>query len=668
MKRGIYISLLLLGIILSAYSASSFEFTKYDELYLNMNVSTGITIVPTSSDYDVKDIKVKLLLYPMDNWQQQVLLLKGTPEYQKSDDYLLFHWTDVETKELRLLLESELKIKNKAFPIRQKINFPLTELSPEYDKWLTATGKLNSDDSRIIRLASSIVEDEDDLFAAVFKLANFTNNYITYDLKTAGEMHSTLWILNNRIGVCGEFANLLITLCRAAGIPAKYIAGMAYSNLDNANKLIPHAWAEVYFPDIGWVPFDPTYGEFGYIDATHIKLKEFTDAESASVLYEWTGRSYNTNIKNLQFDGQVNGKGALSPDMYTLSASVEYDDVGFGSYQLVRAKLKNLKDYYITEQLYLQTPRELRVLGDSKRAVLLMPNEEKEVFWIVQVNKDLSSDYVYTLPTVITTMREVNSSVSFNTKSNSQKYLLPEIEDKLKLLGEEQEKIYSANIGLKCDYAPQEIYVNESFNAECKISNTGNKFLEEINLCIDTQCKVFNLGIGKQEKAQFTITPTKSATVYAVAKNELITKYDKANVQVLDLPEIEISNIEYPITVKFGDKFSLKFKATQRSNSVPQNIQASFNLHTYGIGPFENTNEISINDIEAIDLNEGINNLIIKTQYEDKRRRIYTHEYPITIELEQLNLLQTAVVKANHVVNWISYVIGTAYVRPSYAK
>ena len=60
---------------------------------------------------------------------------------------------------------------------------------------------------------------------------------------------------------CSEYADLMIALSRAAGIPARYLEGVLY--LEPATAALAHsehAWLEVYLPNIGWTPMDPTLG------------------------------------------------------------------------------------------------------------------------------------------------------------------------------------------------------------------------------------------------------------------------------------------------------------------------------------------------------------------------------------------------------------------------
>lgn len=67
-------------------------------------------------------------------------------------------------------------------------------------------------------------------------------------------------------GVCEHYVTALVVMARSLGIPARLVTGYgsgAYSRLTGYYEVRAsdaHSWAEVYFPDYGWVPFDPTPG------------------------------------------------------------------------------------------------------------------------------------------------------------------------------------------------------------------------------------------------------------------------------------------------------------------------------------------------------------------------------------------------------------------------
>ncbi len=61
-------------------------------------------------------------------------------------------------------------------------------------------------------------------------------------------------------GVCQDHAHVLITLAHAAGIPARYVSGYLFATDDGTPHEAAHAWAELWFDDLGWVGFDPSNG------------------------------------------------------------------------------------------------------------------------------------------------------------------------------------------------------------------------------------------------------------------------------------------------------------------------------------------------------------------------------------------------------------------------
>jgi transglutaminase-like putative cysteine protease len=65
------------------------------------------------------------------------------------------------------------------------------------------------------------------------------------------------WALDRRCGDCGVVAMLYITLCRCAGIPARWQSGFVTDPDDGGNM---HDWCEIHVEPWGWIPVDPSYG------------------------------------------------------------------------------------------------------------------------------------------------------------------------------------------------------------------------------------------------------------------------------------------------------------------------------------------------------------------------------------------------------------------------
>ena len=76
---------------------------------------------------------------------------------------------------------------------------------------------------------------------------------------------SALGTLHSRVGDCNEHAQLSVALARAAGIPARVAAGLAWVD----GKFYYHAWPEVWLER--FVAVDPTFGQFP-ADASHLRF------------------------------------------------------------------------------------------------------------------------------------------------------------------------------------------------------------------------------------------------------------------------------------------------------------------------------------------------------------------------------------------------------------
>ncbi|MDG4765317.1 DUF3488 and transglutaminase-like domain-containing protein [Solwaraspora sp. WMMD406] len=91
------------------------------------------------------------------------------------------------------------------------------------------------------------------------------DNGFSYSLATEGGTASQdiVNFLDNKVGFCQQYAAAMAWMVRAAGIPARVAFGFTNGSrqLENTYTLTNlnlHAWTEVYFDGLGWVPFDPT--------------------------------------------------------------------------------------------------------------------------------------------------------------------------------------------------------------------------------------------------------------------------------------------------------------------------------------------------------------------------------------------------------------------------
>lgn len=72
------------------------------------------------------------------------------------------------------------------------------------------------------------------------------------------------FLFESQLGWCEQIASSLVVMARLAGVPARLTTGFAPGQWDAVGGRFvvresdAHAWAEVWFPEYGWVTFDPT--------------------------------------------------------------------------------------------------------------------------------------------------------------------------------------------------------------------------------------------------------------------------------------------------------------------------------------------------------------------------------------------------------------------------
>jgi len=82
-------------------------------------------------------------------------------------------------------------------------------------------------------------------------------------------------LLEERKGVCQDFAHLMIACLRSLGLPARYVSGyLLTAPPPGQPRLVgadaSHAWVQAWVPEAGWIDFDPTNGVLP--DGQHVTL------------------------------------------------------------------------------------------------------------------------------------------------------------------------------------------------------------------------------------------------------------------------------------------------------------------------------------------------------------------------------------------------------------
>lgn len=93
--------------------------------------------------------------------------------------------------------------------------------------------------------------------ARVQAICDWVRQRVTFTPNTTNSNTSAVDTLIEQVGVCRDFAHLMIALCRAVNIPARFATGTDYGADPALGPPDFHAYVEVYLGD-RWVIFDPS--------------------------------------------------------------------------------------------------------------------------------------------------------------------------------------------------------------------------------------------------------------------------------------------------------------------------------------------------------------------------------------------------------------------------
>ena len=661
MKRIFLFFIIILLYINIAYSQEDNWFFNSKNLVINLDVSSEAKINPISSDYIVKYIDVNLSHYPYEYFGQEVVSFDFEPDAKIENNALLFSWQAPRNR-ISFGYNAKIRTKNDIVKVKEKIPFPILDLPEDLDPYTEPSEIIDSNDEDVIGFAAEIAEGEDDLYEVVHRLAEWTKSNIKYDLSTLTEKVSqkASWVIDNRQGVCDELTSLFIAMLRSLGIPAKFVSGVAYTE----SELFPenwgsHGWAEVYFPGYGWIPYDVTYGQFGYIDPTHVKLKESVDSNEPSVQYKWVASNIDLDTEELDIKASVEEKIGRTQDIINLDAEVLKENIGFGSYNLIEAVMENTEDYYLSSEIYLSRPKEVEIIGEAFKNVLLRPNEKKSVFWIVKLADGLRNNFIYTFPITIGTIKGAEANGEFKSKEDDITYTLAEINSILEQKKEEEEKTYSRELKIECELEREEFYYYENAKVLCNIKNIGNTNLKNLNVCFESDCEKTDLSIIQEKSFNYTVEKEIAGKQESAFKvyNFDVSKAEYVEYTVLDAPKISIKEIKAPEEAEYNDNFKFEFLLSKDSFSVPKNVNINFKNNnfkqTWTLEELAENRKIAVN-MAGKELSKGNNELSVLVEYEDGNGRKDSAKESFNVKLVNVTFVQNILLAFNRFVLFLN--------------
>ncbi len=119
-----------------------------------------------------------------------------------------------------------------------------------------------------LALAEELTADFDNPYDKAIAVRDWLRNNIVYNdqipapPEDVDPVHYTLFV--SQEGYCNYYASAMTVMLRSQGVPSRVVSGYAQGEYDDETRSYrvrasnAHTWVEVYFPQYGWIQFEPT--------------------------------------------------------------------------------------------------------------------------------------------------------------------------------------------------------------------------------------------------------------------------------------------------------------------------------------------------------------------------------------------------------------------------
>ena len=174
-------------------------------------------------------------------------------------------------------------------------------------------------DERINALSKEYSDGAQNPYALAFSIENALKKDYSYTTEGVGRSTDPIsnFLFERKKGHCEYFATAMVLMMRTQGIPARPVNGFlgsqynSYGDYYIVTEANAHTWVEVFFPEYGWITFDPTPPSLSesYFSTAFTNLGLWLDSMKLQ-WYKWVV-FYNLDRQVLLYTGLWN---AILPD------------------------------------------------------------------------------------------------------------------------------------------------------------------------------------------------------------------------------------------------------------------------------------------------------------------------------------------------------------------
>lgn len=459
----------------------------------------------------------------------------------------------------------------------------------EIKQYLLATHFIDADKAEISEIAKTIAQGSQSQQEAAWRIATWVRSNIVYNLSTITKdvTQKASWVLQHREGVCDELSVLFIAMLRSIGIPARFVNGMVYNGMGygeaSGQHTGPtsgwgsHAWAEVWFPGTGWVPFDLTFAQFSWLDAGHIRVGDFLDIDETSVEYRWKGPD-GLLFAPISISGRTTETKTLPRPGIDVSLSLSRTRVGPGSTLVVSARVSNPTAQWIP--ITLSLTKAPGTLGDNLKAILVPPNSKVETPFLITVPNLVEQEtYTSTIEIKTSLGQQAVTSIEFGTPypiSDATQAM-----EELNILETESRLDGIPELDTHCETTEPKYNLLDQAEIQCEQRNSGPEPISGTT-CLGNQCQSFALKPGEQNSLRFTILATSTFQAKLFTRLDGTTGDNRiqartqtsfAPVHISYNPVFSVATLHCPPVIDYHEQTTIRFVI---NSTVPvQGVRAS---------------------------------------------------------------------------------------------
>lgn len=245
----------------------------------------------------------EMKLRPADDYRQTMLSfeisIEPQPPIRSHVDYYgnVTHHFHLPGHHERLRIETRSVVAT--YPVPEPHPVPariLPDLRHRFFEFLAPTERVPLDHDWFEAFGALYLTPDAELTSYLRELTGYLQSRFAYRSNTTDVDTPLAEFAQHATGVCQDYTHAMLALCRAAGIPARYVSGYVHPNPHAEERFVgsegSHAWLEAFLPGNGWVGYDPTNGR--PVSEAHVKVavgRDYDDVAPLRGLRRGGGRS-----------------------------------------------------------------------------------------------------------------------------------------------------------------------------------------------------------------------------------------------------------------------------------------------------------------------------------------------------------------------------------------